>query len=191
MVDAPAMNDDRRAMASAFTGMWWVFLVTGILWLLVSLIVLRFTTRSVTTVGIILGLVFLGAAINEFIAAAYREGWKWLHIAMGVIFAVGSIYCFVHPGNAFWALASVIGLLFVLKGALDLIVSAATKDANDLWWLGVIAGILEILIGFWASQQYQPARAALILIWVGFWAMFRGISEIVIAFQIRKARELL
>ena len=41
-----------------------------------------------------------------------------------------------------------------------------------------MAGILEILLGFWASQQMFPARAALLLVWVGFFALFRGISEI-------------
>jgi uncharacterized membrane protein HdeD (DUF308 family) len=60
-----------------------------------------------------------------------------------------------------------------------------------MWWLGLTAGILEILLGFWASQQFFPARAALILIWVGFMALFRGLSEIILAFQLRHAgREL-
>jgi uncharacterized membrane protein HdeD (DUF308 family) len=48
-----------------------------------------------------------------------------------------------------------------------------------------VAGILLILLGFWASQQMFPARAALLLLWVGFFALFRGISEIVIAFELR------
>lgn len=47
-----------------------------------------------------------------------------------------------------------------------------------------MADILEILLGFWASQQMFPARAALLL-WVGFFALFRGISEIAVAFELR------
>jgi uncharacterized membrane protein HdeD (DUF308 family) len=49
----------------------------------------------------------------------------------------------------------------------------------------MLAGILEILLGFWASQQYRSVQGALLLIWVGFFALFRGISEIVIAFEVR------
>jgi uncharacterized membrane protein HdeD (DUF308 family) len=52
----------------------------------------------------------------------------------------------------------------------------------------MVAGILEILLGFWASQQYRPVQGALLLIWVGFFALFRGISEIVIAFELRHAQ---
>jgi uncharacterized membrane protein HdeD (DUF308 family) len=48
-----------------------------------------------------------------------------------------------------------------------------------------VAGILEILLGFWASGQYLPVRGALLLVWVGLFALFRGISEIVIAFEVR------
>jgi hypothetical protein len=47
-------------------------------------------------------------------------------------------------------------------------------------------GILELILAFWASQQYFAPRAALILIWVGFASMFRGIGEIVLAFRLRK-----
>ena len=58
-----------------------------------------------------------------------------------------------------------------------------TKEVNSAWWLGLVAGILELVLGFWASQQLFPARGALLLLWVGFFALFRGISEIVIAFE--------
>ena len=43
-----------------------------------------------------------------------------------------------------------------------------TREINDLWWLGLVVGILEILLAFWASQQFFAPRAALILLWVGF-----------------------
>ena len=41
------------------------------------------------------------------------------------------------------------------------------------------------LLGFWASQQEFPAQGALLLLWVGFFALFRGISEIVVGFELR------
>jgi len=64
----------------------------------------------------------------------------------------------------------------------------ATMRVNSMWWLGLVVGILEIFLGFWASQQYRPVQGALLLIWVGFFALFRGISEIVIAFELRHAQ---
>jgi len=94
-------------------------------------------------------------------------------------------WAFARPFNAFWSLASVLGLLLIFKGTLDIINAVVTKDVNSAWWLGLVVGILELILGFWASQQAFPARGALLLLWVGSFALFRGISEIVIAFEVR------
>jgi uncharacterized membrane protein HdeD (DUF308 family) len=177
-------------MFGQITGVWWLFLITGIAWLIIALIVLRFDTTSIATVGGLLGVVFLIAGLNEGMIAVVRPSWKWAHVALGILYVVGAILAFASPGDAFWALASILGFLLVLKGSLDTVASAMTKDVNEFWWLGLVTGILELLLGFWASQQLFPARAALILIWVGFLALFRGISEIALAFQIRRVQKV-
>jgi len=53
---------------------WWVFLISGIAWLLIAVILLRFNTSSVATVGLMLGAVFLFAAIHQFGVAAVKAG---------------------------------------------------------------------------------------------------------------------
>jgi uncharacterized membrane protein HdeD (DUF308 family) len=174
-----------RAGLWRLAGPWWLPLVTGLAWLIISVLVLRFRLSSITTVGVLVGVIFLLAMFNEFLLASVRAGWRWAHVLLGVLFAVGAIWAFANPINAFWALASVLGLLLIFEGTLNIISSAAARDVNSTWWLGLVAGILEILLGFWASQQMFPARAALLLLWVGFFALFRGISEIVIAFELR------
>jgi len=174
-----------RAALWRLAGPWWLFLLTGIAWLIISWVVLRFTPASITTVGTLLGVLFLLAAVNEFVIAAVRHSWRWAHILLGVLFVAGAIWAFARPFNAFWSLASVLGLLLIFKGTLDIIGAVVTKDVNSAWWLGLVAGILELVLGFWASQQAFPARGALLLLWVGFFALFRGISEIVIAFEVR------
>ena len=173
--------------ARTIGGMWWLFLITGIAWFLIAMIVLRFDTTSIVAVGALLGVVFLMAAFNELFVSSVRRSWRWVHIAMGVLFALGALWAFIEPINAFWALASVLGFLLVFKGTLDILSSIMTKEVNELWWLGLTAGILEVLLGFWASQQFFAARAELILIWVGFLALFRGFGEIVMAFAVRRA----
>jgi uncharacterized membrane protein HdeD (DUF308 family) len=139
----------------------------------------------ITTVGVLLGVIFLMAMFNEILVASVRASWRWAHILMSVLFALGAIWSFANPINAFWAIASVLGLLLILGASLDIISSLMVREISGAWWLGLVADILGILLGFWASQQLFPARAALILLWVGFFALFRGISEIVIAFELR------
>jgi uncharacterized membrane protein HdeD (DUF308 family) len=157
-------------------------------WLLVSFVVLRFDITSVATVGILVGAVFLAAAINEFIVAgAVRGGWKVVHYLVGAVFVMGSLWGFVRPIDTFYALASVLGLILVIQGAFEITRAVMTKPDNDLWWLGLVVGIFEVLLAFWVSQRFYPARAELILLWVGFMAMFRGFAQIALAFAVRGA----
>jgi uncharacterized membrane protein HdeD (DUF308 family) len=178
------MSTRQRAATASFP--WWLFLVTGIAWLLISLIVLRFNITSVASVGVLLGVVLIMAGANEFVDMSVRGSWKWLHAILGVLFIGGGIWAFVHPIGAFYELASILGFLLLLKGSLDITVAVATREINDLWWMGLVVGILEILLAFWASQQFFAPRAALILLWVGFAAMFRGFTEIFLAFEVRR-----
>jgi uncharacterized membrane protein HdeD (DUF308 family) len=174
-----------RAALWRLAGPWWLLLLTGIAWLIIAWVALRFTPASVATVGALLGVLFLFATVDEFLIASVRPSWRWLHILMGIIFAFGAGWSFAQPYNAFWTLASILGLLLIFRGTLDIITSVESRPINSVWWLGMVAGILEILLGFWASQQYRSVQGALLLIWVGFFALFRGISEIVIAFEVR------
>ena len=186
-----AQTDVLRAGLARLVGPWWVFLLTGIAWLTISMVALRFTTTSAFTIGILMGVVFLGAMVNEFLIASVWSPWRWARVLMGILFLAGAIWAFISPLDAFWTLATIIGVLFVLQGALVLITSIESRLVNSVWWLGVVAGVLEILIGFWASQQVISARAALLIFYVGFLALFRGITEIVLAFELKAAQDRL
>ena len=77
---------------------------------------------------------------------ADSTGWKIFHAILGVIFLLAAIWAFVQPEQAFWALASVLGFLLLLMGLFEIMAAVATKDVNPLWWLGLIAGILFLIL---------------------------------------------
>ena len=69
---------------------WWAPLVAGAVWFVIAWLVLRLNSTSLTTVGLLLGAVFLIAAINEgALGALMRGGWAVLHYALAVIFVAG------------------------------------------------------------------------------------------------------
>ena len=192
LLGGPAMNvrssDEREAIGPDASRTWWLFIVTGIAWLLVSVLILRFNLTSIAAVGAMLAVMLLLGGMNEFATAALRDvGWRWLHAIMGIVFIVGGIWAFLHPIGAFYELAAILGFVLVTKGWVDIAISASARDVSHLWWLGVIVGILEVLLGFWASQQVFEPRALLIITWAGFSALLRGIGELALAFEIRRA----
>jgi uncharacterized membrane protein HdeD (DUF308 family) len=180
-----AQSDALRAGLTRLTGPWWLFLLTGIAWLIISMAVLRFNTTSAFTIGVLMGFVFLAATANEFLIASVYSPWRWARVLMGILFLAGAIWAFVSPLDAFWTLAAALGVLFVLQGTLVLITSIESRLVNAVWGLGVVTGVLEILLGFWTSQQVLSTRAALLIFYVGFLALFRGIQEIVLAFELK------
>jgi uncharacterized membrane protein HdeD (DUF308 family) len=171
---------------------WWVFLVAGIAWLIIAWIVLRLNATSIATVGVLLGVVFLMAGINEAgLAALVAGGWKVWHYVMSVIFFLGALWGFIRPVNTFFALASVLGLILIFYGTFEIFRAVAMRASNPYWWIGLITGVLLILLSFWVSgsdRVYALAqRTYLILFWVGFMALFKGITQIMMAFGIRHA----
>ena len=171
---------------------WWLLLIAGILWLLIAWVVLRLNATSIATVGVLLGVVFLFAAVNEVgVASLSHGGWKVWHWILAAIFFLGGLYGFFRPVNTFFALASVLGLILIFYGAFEIVQAVATRAVNPYWWLGLILGILLILLAFWVSgsdRVYALAqRTALILFWVGLMALLRGFSQIFMAFAVRHA----
>ena len=170
---------------------WWVLLITGIAWLVVAWVVLRANITSLTTVGILLGVLFIAAGINEVVfAGAVGGGWKFLHYAMGVIFLLGGLWAFIRPVNTFFALASVLGLILIFYGAFEIVRAVASREENRYWWVGLVTGILLVLLAFWVSssdREFNLAnRTFLILFWVGFWALIHGFTQIMLAFSVRR-----
>lgn len=175
---------------SAFTlrhyaSYWWLWLVVGVVWIVASLVILQFNHASMTTVSIILGIMFAWAAVQQFVLTAIADSLRWLWAIFGVLFAASSVICFVNPAGTFTGLANVLGFLFLCVGVWWLIQAFLTKAINPLWWLGLIAGIMMIVLAFWTSGQFFLERAYTLLVFAGIWAMMHGITEIVRAFQIR------
>ena len=167
-------------------GPWWLWLLTGVGWMLVALIVLRFDYTSVSAISILFGFIAIAAGVLEFgVMVLARGWWKLLHGAVAVIFIVAGIVAFIHPGNTFAALAGVFSFFLVFAGTFDIVIAISTRREIEVWWLQLVGGIIELALGFWAAGYYGRS-AVLLVAWVAAFAIIRGVRDIVLAFRVRE-----
>ncbi|MGL6278698.1 MAG: HdeD family acid-resistance protein [Gaiella sp.] len=179
---------DEREAATEAADKWWLFLVTGIAWIVVAWLVLRWEPTSVSTIAYLFGVMAIFFGVNELLMMwGASVGWKIVHVLLGLVFVVAGVIALFNPARTFLALAGIIGIVFIVKGAFDVVVAIATRDEIAVWWLQLIAGIAQLLLGFWVSGpgfDEWGKRVVLLVLWVGFAALFRGITEIVFAFKL-------
>jgi uncharacterized membrane protein HdeD (DUF308 family) len=169
------------------SGLWWLFLATGVAWVVVAFLVLTFDPTTPATVGYIAGFILIAAGVNELMTVGLVAAWKWLHALLGVLFSIAGIMALMSPFQTFGVLALLIGWYLIAKGVADVIVSIVERDELAMWGLMLAAGILQLAIGVWAVGY--PGRSAwLLVLWVGTAALIRGITEIVLGFKLRGAR---
>jgi uncharacterized membrane protein HdeD (DUF308 family) len=177
--------------ARQFGRWWWLWLLAGIFWVVAALVILQFEQASITTVGVLIGILFLFTSAEQFVIGALTQsGWRWMFWIFGVLFLAAGIISFVHPENTFAGVADILGFLFLIVGTFWIIQSFAEKEVNSVWWLGLIAGILLLILAFWTSGQFYITKAYTLLVFAGIWALMQGVTDIVRAFQIRQLTKL-
>jgi uncharacterized membrane protein HdeD (DUF308 family) len=181
----PSLRESARRVA----GYWWVLLIAGIAWVTLALVILQFDQASVTTVGILVGLMFLALGIENLALATLDVPMRWAWVLFGVLFLVSAVVCFADPTDTFAGLADMLGFLFLIVGIWWMVRAFLERAINPQWWLGLISGILMTGLAFWTSGQFFIHKAYVLLVFAGIWALMQGITSIVRALQIRTLRE--
>ena len=184
MTTMNAMFDERDVLEQAARH-WWMFLLTGIAWLVFAVLVFQWDYTTVYAISLLFGVVALFAGANEFVQIAVSTtGWKFVHGILGVVFVVTGVWALVHPHNAFATLAALVAFFLLFKGIFDVLAAFMTRELFDLWWMQLTVGILEIVLAFWVAGSFRQS-AILLVAYVGIVALTRGITELFLAFKLK------
>lgn len=179
-----ALFSPLEIVAKKIGSLWWMLAVVGVAWIVIGFIVLRFDGATVAVVSVVFGIMVLLSAGGEiFRAVVTPGGWRIWHIVFAVLLVIGAIVIFANPGSAFVSLALVAGFYFVFAGTFD-IISSLFSTGTPGWWLQLISGIAEVVLGYLASSSLSSSVFVLVT-YVSVVAIFRGVSEIAAAFTIR------
>ncbi len=164
---------------------WWLFLLSGIAWLVFAILVFQWDYTTVYAVSYLFGIVAIIAGVNEFATLpVMTSGWRIVRVILGVLFIGVGIWAVVHPHAAFTTLAELVAFFLLFKGIVDVSVAFMAKDQFEMWWLQLVVGILEIALAFWVAGSFYDS-VILLVIYVGITALFKGFTELFLAFKLR------
>jgi uncharacterized membrane protein HdeD (DUF308 family) len=165
---------------------WWLLLVTGVAWVVIAILILRFDYTTVAAIAVLFGVFCFAAAANEVMVSAVTpsRGWRILHWLLAALFVVVGVVAFFRPADTFVGLAAVMSFYFVFRGAFDIATSLAASRVPG-WWVLLLVGIAEIAIGFWAAGSWNVSVVVLVS-WVAAGALIFGVGQIASAFLVRK-----
>ena len=112
----------------------------------------------------------------------------WLLLLRGIAAIVFGVLAFIWPGLTLLTFVILYGAFAIVDGVLALAaVFGRTGPDVPKWWL-VLTGVIDIGAGLIAL--FWPGITALVLIiFIGAWAIVRGVMEIIAAIQLRKEIE--
>jgi uncharacterized membrane protein HdeD (DUF308 family) len=170
------------------TRFWWLLLITGAAWIVLSILVLRFNYTTVAATAVLFGVFCVAASVNQLVVGSVSSSWGWriLHWLLAIVFLIVGVVAFMNFGATFVTLAAIISFYFAFRGGFDIAMALAGSRSPG-WWLMVIVGLIELGLGFWAAGSWQVS-VVLLVAWVAAGALVHGIGEIVVAFQVQDAR---
>lgn len=166
---------------------WGILLFIGIVTLLLGLALTFWTDKSINVFAIFFGIYLLLSGIfqvvQSFSSATHHRA---LLAISGILSIILSAFMFkaVHNDLSAEILALFIGIAWLFRGIVELIVGLQSKGVDGRGWL-LTGGILLILgaVVIWA---WPSAAVSLIFTITGIVLIIVGISEIVGSFQIKK-----
>jgi uncharacterized membrane protein HdeD (DUF308 family) len=177
-------HDTLQDIAST-TRYWWLMLITGVAWIVIAIVILRFDYGTVAAIATLFGFFCFVAAGNEvMVGTVSTTGWRILHWLLAVLFVVVGVFAFIRPDNTFVGLAAVMSFYFIFRGSFDIAMAFAGSRAPG-WWVLLITGIAELAIGFWAAGSWKVSVVVLVS-WVAAGALIHGIGQIASAFLVRR-----
>ena len=187
--DAAMTDAERRQLVSEVGRYWWMFLAFGVLWVLFGMVVLSYRVGSLLALAVLAGVVFILSGVRELAAAREARDWRWLYVVSGILSIAAGVIAFIWPGITLFVLSILLSWFLIVMGIIH-VVGALAGPKRSWWWMTLLLGIAEFLLGAWAAGY--PGRSLLVFVnLVGFYAIIHGFTDIFGAFALRAVvREL-
>lgn len=122
----------------------------------------------------------------HFLNSIRRSIKHWyIPLLVGLLFIVVSIVAFTSPVTSLLALSIFFALSFLFSGISEIIFSISNRKQLNNWGWSLAFGIITFIIGI-SLVSHPELSLAVLAFYVGFLLLFRSISSISFALDIKK-----
>jgi uncharacterized membrane protein HdeD (DUF308 family) len=168
---------------------WLLFLILGCAVSLVGTLAIIFSVIATLATVTIFGTFLLLAGVMHLVNAITGRNWRgfFVHLLIGVLYAVAGIVMLNHPLGAAAGLTLMIAAIFMAGGILRIIVSLVERFYA--WPLVLLGGFVSLFLGVFIWRHLPEASLLVIGLFVGIELVFSGCSWVMLALTVRTLRQ--
>jgi uncharacterized membrane protein HdeD (DUF308 family) len=167
---------------------WWIYLISGIFWILFAMWLWSYRVGSLVALAVLIGFTMIINGVTEIMIGMRLPAWRGLTVIVGGLSVIVGIIVLAWPGPTLYIIAVFLGWFLIVMGIVH-IVQAFARLGEDYWWLLLILGGAELILGAWARGDHVRSLVLFINL-AAFFSIFRGVNELFAAFDLRRLNRL-
>jgi len=182
--------DARSDIAEVLAGIgraWGWVLFFGLVTVGLGIVVLVWPDKTIVVVAVLFGIQLVIAGIFRFVTALAIDdapgGTRVLLALLGVLSFIIGIYALKHVNVTIAALALLLGIFWIVNGAIELFTAIGQRGMPGRGWT-ILLALLSIVAGI-VVLAYPDITLLALAVVLGIWLVALGIIEIALAFQLR------
>ena len=170
--------------AERVAGNWWKLALNGLLLVVAGVLIfsIQWTVSSLAT---FLGVLFIAEGVFMALTTGFDDRVRRVNVITGLLSIVVGVAIIAWPGPGILAVAIFLGAWLIVVGTLTTSGAFATRHLISDWWMLLVTGILEVVLGVLALAQPGATLAAIIIVG-GIWAVVVGVMRIVFSFELKQ-----
>jgi uncharacterized membrane protein HdeD (DUF308 family) len=160
---------------------WTTLLLNGLV-LIVAGVLIWSIDWSVRSLSTFIGALFIFEGLWAMLTAGISQ--RAANLLTGLLSIAAGVAIIVWPSPSLTVLGIFLGSWLIVIGTISIGGSLAGRKLLPDWWLLLLAGLFEVILGVLALAEPGATLAALITVG-GIWAVAVGVTRIVLAFQLR------
>jgi uncharacterized membrane protein HdeD (DUF308 family) len=169
-------------------GRHWVWFVAfGTITLLAGVATLAWPGRTLIVVAVLFGIQLIVTGIFRFVAAFASDdltgGTRVLLAVLGVLSLIIGLYAVRHVLVTLLALALLLGIFWVVNGAVELFMALSQPEMPNRGWTGLM-GVISIFAGI-IVLAYPGISLLVLAVVLSVWLLLYGLMEITLGFRLR------